>query len=77
MQTDLSWCVADTACTKIYACPSFEEITIVRSAKPASPLDAIELTGIPLPLVSYGGTFLVSTLFTLGLVQSVYVRKAG
>ena len=37
----------------------------------------LPVTGIPLPLVSYGGTFLVSTLFTLGLVQSVHVRKAG
>jgi indolepyruvate ferredoxin oxidoreductase len=49
IQTDLSWCVADTACTKIYACPSFEEITIVRKQKPPAPIDAIDLSNIPLP----------------------------
>jgi indolepyruvate ferredoxin oxidoreductase len=49
VQTDLSWCVADTACTKIYACPSFEEITIVRRQKPPAPIDAVDLNDIPLP----------------------------
>ncbi len=49
VQTDLSWCVADTACTKIYACPSFEEITIVRSRKPPAPIDSVDLNDIPLP----------------------------
>ncbi|HUJ72358.1 MAG TPA: 2-oxoacid:acceptor oxidoreductase family protein [Verrucomicrobiae bacterium] len=52
IQTDLSWCVADTACTKIYACPSFEEITIVRTQKPPAPIDSIDLTDIPLPQVA-------------------------
>jgi len=42
VQTDLSWCVADTACTKIHACPSFEEVTIIRSQKPASRLPALK-----------------------------------
>ena len=49
VQTDLSWCVADTACTKIYACPSFEEITVVRKQKLPAPIDAVDLTGIPVP----------------------------
>jgi indolepyruvate ferredoxin oxidoreductase len=49
IQTDLSWCVSDTACTKIYACPSFEEVTVVRKQKPPAPIDAIDLTNIPLP----------------------------
>jgi indolepyruvate ferredoxin oxidoreductase len=49
IQTDLSWCVADTACTKIYACPSFEEITVVRKQKPPAPIDAVDLLNIPLP----------------------------
>jgi rod shape determining protein RodA len=35
------------------------------------------IVGIPLPLVSYGGTFMVITLGALGLVQSVYVRRTG
>lgn len=33
------------------------------------------ITGIPLPLVSYGGTFAVVTFFLLGLVQSVWVHR--
>jgi len=49
IQTDLSWCVADTACTKIYACPSFEEITVVRSQKPPAPIESVDLADIPLP----------------------------
>jgi indolepyruvate ferredoxin oxidoreductase len=49
LQTDLSWCVADTACTKLYACPAFEQITIVRQQKPPAPIDQIDLGGIPLP----------------------------
>ena len=52
IQTDLSWCVADTACTKIYACPSFEEITVVRTQKPPAPIDAIDLGHIPLPKIA-------------------------
>jgi len=33
------------------------------------------ITGIPLPLISYGGTFVVITLFLLGLVQSVWIHR--
>jgi len=33
------------------------------------------ITGLPLPLMSYGGTFMVSTMTALGLVQSVYLRR--
>ena len=33
------------------------------------------ITGIPLPLISYGGSFMVCTLTGLGIVQSVYVRR--
>ncbi len=33
------------------------------------------VTGIPLPLVSYGGTFMVATLSYLGIVQSVYANR--
>ncbi|MGJ8672519.1 FtsW/RodA/SpoVE family cell cycle protein [Rubritalea sp.] len=33
------------------------------------------ITGIPLPLVSYSGTFLVMCMFMLGLVQSVWVHR--
>lgn len=33
------------------------------------------ITGLPLPLLSYGGSFMVCTLLGFGLVQSVYVRR--
>jgi rod shape determining protein RodA len=33
------------------------------------------ITGLPLPLMSYGGSFMVSTMTALGLVQSVYLRR--
>ena len=33
------------------------------------------ITGLPLPLISYGGSFMVCTMASLGLVQSVYVRR--
>jgi indolepyruvate ferredoxin oxidoreductase len=49
IQTDLTWCVADTACTKIYACPSFEEVTIVRGTRPSSRLAGLSLENLPMP----------------------------
>ena len=33
------------------------------------------ITGLPLPLISYGGTFLVMVMFGLGLVNSVWVHR--
>ena len=33
------------------------------------------ITGLPLPLISYGGTFLVMIMFGLGLVNSVWVHR--
>lgn len=33
------------------------------------------VTGIPLPLISYSGTFVVICLFLLGLVQSVWIHR--
>lgn len=36
----------------------------------------LPITGLPLPLISYGGSFMISTLAGLGLVQSVHVRRA-
>lgn len=35
------------------------------------------ITGLPLPLVSYGGTFALMVMFALGLVNSVWVHRAG
>jgi rod shape determining protein RodA len=33
------------------------------------------ITGLPLPLISYGGTFLIMIMFGLGLVNSVWVHR--
>lgn len=33
------------------------------------------ITGIPLPFISYGGTFMVVLLFLMGLAQSVWVHR--
>jgi rod shape determining protein RodA len=33
------------------------------------------ITGLPLPLISYGGTFVVVLMFLLGLIQSVWVHR--
>ncbi len=35
----------------------------------------LPITGIPLPLVSYGGTFIMICMFLLGLAQSVWVHR--
>ena len=35
----------------------------------------LPITGLPLPLISSGGSFMVSTLAGFGLVQSVHVRR--
>jgi rod shape determining protein RodA len=35
----------------------------------------LPITGLPLPLVSSGGSFLLSTLAGFGLVQSVCVHR--
>ena len=33
------------------------------------------VAGVPLPLVSYGGSNLVATLMALGIAESVYARR--
>jgi rod shape determining protein RodA len=33
------------------------------------------ITGIPLPLISYSGTFLLMCMFMLGLIQSVWIHR--
>lgn len=35
----------------------------------------LPITGLPLPFISYGGTFLVMNLFLMGLLQSVWVHR--
>lgn len=40
----------------------------------AMTIGLMPITGIPLPLISYGGSFMVGTLTGLGITQSVYIR---
>lgn len=41
----------------------------------AMTIGVIPITGLPLPMISYGGSFMLSMMVALGLVQSVYVRR--
>jgi rod shape determining protein RodA len=41
----------------------------------AMTIGKLPITGLPLPLMSYGGSFMVSMLIALGLVQSIYLRR--
>ncbi|MDZ4199043.1 MAG: rod shape-determining protein RodA [Kiritimatiellia bacterium] len=41
----------------------------------AMTIGLLPITGLPLPLISYGGSFMVATMLALGLLQSVYVRR--
>ncbi|MCE0497584.1 MAG: rod shape-determining protein RodA [Methylacidiphilales bacterium] len=38
-------------------------------------IQVVPITGIPLPFISYGGTFLLACLAAMGLVQSVWVHR--
>lgn len=33
------------------------------------------ITGLPLPLISYGGSFVMVTLFSFGLLQSIWIHR--
>ncbi|MCF7675413.1 MAG: FtsW/RodA/SpoVE family cell cycle protein, partial [Akkermansiaceae bacterium] len=35
----------------------------------------LPITGIPLPFISYSGTFVVICMFLMGLVQSVWIHR--
>jgi rod shape determining protein RodA len=37
-------------------------------------LGVMPITGIPLPLMSYGGSSVLTTLMAIGLLQSIYVQ---
>ncbi|HVE16705.1 MAG TPA: FtsW/RodA/SpoVE family cell cycle protein [Chthoniobacterales bacterium] len=38
-------------------------------------IQVMPITGIPLPLISYGGTFLLITLTGFGLLQSIWIHR--
>ena len=33
------------------------------------------ITGLPLPMVSYGGSFLLAVLFSMGILQSIWIHR--
>jgi len=41
----------------------------------AMTIGLLPVTGLPLPLISYGGSFMVTVMIAAGLVQSVYSRR--
>lgn len=41
----------------------------------AMTIGMMPITGLPLPLISYGGSFMLAMMAALGLLQSVYVRR--
>ena len=49
IQTDISWCVNDGACQRIHACPSFEQVTVLRKAPPRQGDEKVDLSNLPEP----------------------------
>ena len=41
----------------------------------AMTIGLLPITGLPLPLMRYGGSFMISTLVSLGIIQSIYQRR--
>lgn len=41
----------------------------------AMTIGLMPITGLPLPLMSYGGSFTISMLLSLGIVQSIFIRR--
>ncbi len=41
----------------------------------AMTIGLMPITGLPLPLMSYGGSFMISTMLALGLLQSITIRR--
>jgi rod shape determining protein RodA len=35
----------------------------------------LPITGVPLPLISYSGSFVLMIMFALGLVNSVWIHR--
>jgi rod shape determining protein RodA len=78
--TVLLWCwwVAASARDKIGALVAVGVMTMLFThifVNIGMTIQLVPITGIPLPFVSYGGTFLVVCLAAMGLVQSVWVHR--
>jgi indolepyruvate ferredoxin oxidoreductase len=54
--TDLSWCVNDGACAQIKACPSFEEVVVLRNKPPRPRGHQIKLEKLPSPKSRFSGS---------------------
>ena len=78
--TVLLWClwVAARARDKIGALVAVGVMTMLFThifVNIGMTIQLVPITGIPLPFISYGGTFLVACLAAMGLVQSVWVHR--
>jgi rod shape determining protein RodA len=43
----------------------------------AMTIGLLPITGLPLPLISYGGSFMVTAMVSLGILQSIAIRRAA
>jgi rod shape determining protein RodA len=41
----------------------------------AMTIGLMPITGLPLPFISYGGSFMLGVMMAVGLIQSVYIRR--
>ena len=78
--TVLLWCwwVAASARDKIGALVAVGVMTMLFThvfVNIGMTIQLVPITGIPLPFISYGGTFLIVCLAAMGLVQSVWVHR--
>ncbi|MBI2441600.1 MAG: rod shape-determining protein RodA [Lentisphaerae bacterium] len=64
--TDRMGCLLCIGVAAMFFCHVFINIAMT--------IGLLPITGIPLPLISYGGTFMLGTFVALGLAQSVYIR---
>ncbi len=53
--TDLSWCVNDGACAKVKACPSFEQVIVLRKRPPRPRGHQIKFERLPEPKLKFTG----------------------
>ena len=59
----------------LVCCGIFSMFTIYFLINFGMSVGLVPVAGIPLPLVSYGGSNLVSAMWALGIIQSIYARR--
>jgi len=59
----------------LVACGLFSMFTIYLMINFGMSVGIMPVAGIPLPLLSYGGSNLVSTLWAVGIAESIYARR--